>query len=205
MVNYASLHSNVYCKPHFCQLFKAKGNYDEGFGRRPHKELWEGRGEEAGEMAALSTPTHSPQVSKSPPSPGPEPAGPGVEDAPLAKVNVLTATMEALGQGSPEKSRRPSDARRLKISWPPEPECDGGRGRAATPADSGCKPTRAKWPPEDEDDDDDADDDDADDDDSSPPEQTGEASRFRRSSLKERRVPFMPAERASAENTLNCP
>uniref|UniRef100_A0A8C6SCG6 LIM zinc-binding domain-containing protein n=1 Tax=Neogobius melanostomus TaxID=47308 RepID=A0A8C6SCG6_9GOBI len=39
--NYASLHGNVYCKPHFNQLFKAKGNYDEGFGLRPHKELWE--------------------------------------------------------------------------------------------------------------------------------------------------------------------
>uniref|UniRef100_A0A668ADA8 LIM domain and actin binding 1 n=1 Tax=Myripristis murdjan TaxID=586833 RepID=A0A668ADA8_9TELE len=38
--NYASLHNNVYCKPHFSQLFKAKGNYDEGFGHRPHKELW---------------------------------------------------------------------------------------------------------------------------------------------------------------------
>uniref|UniRef100_A0A668ATX3 LIM domain and actin binding 1 n=1 Tax=Myripristis murdjan TaxID=586833 RepID=A0A668ATX3_9TELE len=37
--NYASLHNNVYCKPHFSQLFKAKGNYDEGFGHRPHKEL----------------------------------------------------------------------------------------------------------------------------------------------------------------------
>uniref|UniRef100_A0A3B4XG09 LIM domain-containing protein 2-like n=1 Tax=Seriola lalandi dorsalis TaxID=1841481 RepID=A0A3B4XG09_SERLL len=43
LANYASLHNNVYCKPHFCQLFKAKGNYDEGFGHRPHKELWEGK------------------------------------------------------------------------------------------------------------------------------------------------------------------
>uniref|UniRef100_A0A3B3X8P5 LIM zinc-binding domain-containing protein n=1 Tax=Poecilia mexicana TaxID=48701 RepID=A0A3B3X8P5_9TELE len=45
LVNYASLHNNIYCKPHFCQLFKAKGNYDEGFGHRPHKELWESKGE----------------------------------------------------------------------------------------------------------------------------------------------------------------
>uniref|UniRef100_A0A6Q2YIB7 LIM zinc-binding domain-containing protein n=1 Tax=Esox lucius TaxID=8010 RepID=A0A6Q2YIB7_ESOLU len=42
---YASLHCQVYCKPHFCQLFKAKGNYDEGFGLRPHKELWETKGD----------------------------------------------------------------------------------------------------------------------------------------------------------------
>uniref|UniRef100_A0A3Q3WNR7 LIM zinc-binding domain-containing protein n=1 Tax=Mola mola TaxID=94237 RepID=A0A3Q3WNR7_MOLML len=45
LANYASLHNNVYCKPHFCQLFKAKGNYDEGFGHRPHKELWESKAE----------------------------------------------------------------------------------------------------------------------------------------------------------------
>uniref|UniRef100_A0A3Q2W8L0 LIM zinc-binding domain-containing protein n=1 Tax=Haplochromis burtoni TaxID=8153 RepID=A0A3Q2W8L0_HAPBU len=43
LANYASLHGNIYCKAHFNQLFKAKGNYDEGFGHRPHKEMWEPR------------------------------------------------------------------------------------------------------------------------------------------------------------------
>uniref|UniRef100_A0A7M4FBX8 LIM zinc-binding domain-containing protein n=1 Tax=Crocodylus porosus TaxID=8502 RepID=A0A7M4FBX8_CROPO len=38
--NYASLHGQIYCKPHFKQLFKSKGNYDEGFGHKQHKELW---------------------------------------------------------------------------------------------------------------------------------------------------------------------
>uniref|UniRef100_A0A8C0G5K2 LIM zinc-binding domain-containing protein n=1 Tax=Chelonoidis abingdonii TaxID=106734 RepID=A0A8C0G5K2_CHEAB len=38
--NYASLHGQSYCKPHFKQLFKSKGNYDEGFGHKQHKELW---------------------------------------------------------------------------------------------------------------------------------------------------------------------
>uniref|UniRef100_A0A8C5Q0W5 LIM domain containing 2 n=1 Tax=Leptobrachium leishanense TaxID=445787 RepID=A0A8C5Q0W5_9ANUR len=37
---YAALHGEFYCKPHYQQLFKSKGNYDEGFGRRPHKDLW---------------------------------------------------------------------------------------------------------------------------------------------------------------------
>lgn len=37
---YASLHGQVYCKPHFKQLFKSKGNYEEGFGLKPHKEAW---------------------------------------------------------------------------------------------------------------------------------------------------------------------
>ncbi|KAL4659239.1 LIM domain-containing protein 2-like [Arapaima gigas] len=38
--SYAALQGEFYCKPHFQQLFKSKGNYDEGFGRRQHKELW---------------------------------------------------------------------------------------------------------------------------------------------------------------------
>uniref|UniRef100_A0A8C3U4T8 LIM zinc-binding domain-containing protein n=1 Tax=Catharus ustulatus TaxID=91951 RepID=A0A8C3U4T8_CATUS len=42
---YASLRGNIYCKPHFNQLFKSKGNYDEGFGHKQHKELWAGKNE----------------------------------------------------------------------------------------------------------------------------------------------------------------
>lgn len=38
--SYAALQGEFYCKPHFQQLFKSKGNYDEGFGRKQHKELW---------------------------------------------------------------------------------------------------------------------------------------------------------------------
>ncbi|XP_028931352.1 LIM domain-containing protein 2 [Ornithorhynchus anatinus] len=38
--SYAALHGEFYCKPHFQQLFKSRGNYDEGFGRKQHKELW---------------------------------------------------------------------------------------------------------------------------------------------------------------------
>lgn len=30
----------MYCKTHYKQLFKSKGNYDEGFGEKPHRELW---------------------------------------------------------------------------------------------------------------------------------------------------------------------
>ncbi|XP_024289454.1 LIM domain-containing protein 2 isoform X1 [Oncorhynchus tshawytscha] len=37
---FAALSGDFYCKPHFQQLFKSKGNYDEGFGRKQHKELW---------------------------------------------------------------------------------------------------------------------------------------------------------------------
>lgn len=179
LANYASLHNNVYCKPHFCQLFKAKGNYDEGFGHRPHKELWEGKGE-AGETSSQSNTPTKPNIQT--PTPTSDLESPSVEDSPLAKVNILTATMEALGQGSSEKADRPTETRRLKISWPPrtEPEDTTSRSEAATITDGGSatKPIRAKWPPED-------------DSPSSPPEQVRETPCLRRSSsLKERSLPF---------------
>ncbi|XP_028265181.1 LIM domain and actin-binding protein 1a [Parambassis ranga] len=152
LVNYASLHNNVYCKPHFCQLFKAKGNYDEGFGHRPHKELWESRGE-SGDTSPQSNSLTKPPKSQSP-APASDLESPSVEDSPLAKVNVLMATMEALGQGSSEKADRPAEARRLKISWPPrrEPEDTPSDNSvtASTEVGSAGKPIKAKWPPEDD-------------------------------------------------------
>jgi len=38
--NFASLHGQVFCKPHFMELFKNKGNYDEGFGKEKHSKRW---------------------------------------------------------------------------------------------------------------------------------------------------------------------
>ncbi|XP_045920561.1 LIM domain and actin-binding protein 1-like isoform X2 [Micropterus dolomieu] len=194
LVNYASLHNNVYCKPHFSQLFKAKGNYDEGFGHRPHKELWEGKGE-SGE----TSPQDKPKIPS--PATSSDLDSPSVEDSPLAKVNVLTATMEALGQGSPEKADRPTETRRLKISWPPRTELEDSSGRsgATTTTDGGSasKSIRAKWPPEE-------------DSPSSAPEQARETPCLRRSSsLKERSLPFTLAGQAGntppAEGRKQCP
>ncbi|CAL1280946.1 unnamed protein product [Larinioides sclopetarius] len=38
--NYTKSGRNLYCTPHFKQLFISRGNYDEGFGREQHKEKW---------------------------------------------------------------------------------------------------------------------------------------------------------------------
>ena len=38
--SYAALGGKIYCKPHFKQLFKLKGNYSEGFGEEQHKHKW---------------------------------------------------------------------------------------------------------------------------------------------------------------------
>ncbi|XP_070401301.1 LIM domain and actin-binding protein 1a isoform X1 [Nothobranchius furzeri] len=182
LANYASLHSNVYCKPHFCQLFKAKGNYDEGFGHRPHKELWESKGDDE-VISPQSISLSKPQVQCSPS----DQESPSVEDSPLAKVLVLTANMEALGQGSAEKSDRLAETRRLKISWPPRTEAEDTPSHSrATEGGSSTKPMRAKWPPEE-------------DSSSPPPEQDRGSPCLRQgSSLKERSLAFSAAAQRDA-------
>ncbi|XP_072553240.1 LIM domain and actin-binding protein 1a isoform X3 [Salminus brasiliensis] len=160
--SYASLHSNVYCKPHFCQLFKAKGNYDEGFGHRPHKELWEARGDDLEEQVK-DVPKDST-------------TSPTVEESPLEKVNVLAATLETRAQSASERAEKPVETGRLKISWPPRTDEGEGDSLKAS-VEGGVRPIRPKWPPEG---------------DSSPvsPERAELSSIHRSSSLKERSRPF---------------
>ncbi|CAK6972067.1 LIM domain-containing protein 2 [Scomber scombrus] len=40
MQNYTPLHGEFYCIFHYQQLFRRKGNYDEGFGHTQHKNRW---------------------------------------------------------------------------------------------------------------------------------------------------------------------
>ncbi|XP_042652872.1 LIM domain and actin-binding protein 1 isoform X2 [Tyto alba] len=133
---YASLRGNIYCKPHFNQLFKSKGNYDEGFGHKQHKELWAGKTESE---ESLEKTVHDLNATESPPSPG-------VEDAPIAKVGVLAASMEAKASALPEREERPAETKKLRIAWPP-PSDQSIHGSAL---DEGIKVFKPKWPPEEE-------------------------------------------------------
>ncbi|XP_030632761.1 LIM domain and actin-binding protein 1-like isoform X2 [Chanos chanos] len=157
--SYASLHGNVYCKPHFSQLFKSKGNYDEGFGHRPHKELWTPRTDDeqmeetehpkdSAAEPGLARPV-SEAVSEKEPSPT-------VEDSPLAKVTEVAATLETRAQMT-SPAEKPAvvsmETRRLKIAWPPSLDTEGGSrgpGSAAEGRTGVAKPFRPKWPPEEE-------------------------------------------------------
>ncbi|XP_006264675.1 LIM domain and actin-binding protein 1 isoform X1 [Alligator mississippiensis] len=134
---YASLHGSIYCKPHFNQLFKAKGNYDEGFGHKQHKELWVSKTEneeESMEKSAQTTCTTD------------VPKSPGVEDAPIAKVGILAASMEARTAALPEREEKPAETKKLRIAWPPPSEL-GSQGSAV---EEGIKVFKPKWPPEEE-------------------------------------------------------
>jgi len=59
--NYASLQGRYYCKTHFKQLFKLKGNYDQGFGREQPKMKWlKESGLGYGSHSAPTSPVSSP-------------------------------------------------------------------------------------------------------------------------------------------------
>ncbi|XP_061871531.1 LIM domain and actin-binding protein 1 isoform X2 [Colius striatus] len=133
---YASLRGNIYCKPHFNQLFKSKGNYDEGFGHKQHKELW------AGKTECEESPEKTVHAVNAPESP----QSPGVEDAPIAKVGILAASMEAKASAVPEREERPAETKKLRIAWPP-PSDQSPQGSAL---DEGIKVLKPKWPPEEE-------------------------------------------------------
>lgn len=157
--NFASLHGNVYCKPHFSQLFKSKGNYDEGFGHRPHKELWEPRADEEEGEDAVKSKEQPAAVPRSAESITEKQSTPAEETSPQVKVTDMTAMLETRVQtktSSGEKLQsieRPAETRRLRVAWPPP----GGEGRSETtvvsPGTEGApssRPWRAKWPPEDD-------------------------------------------------------
>ncbi|XP_018581402.1 LIM domain and actin-binding protein 1-like isoform X1 [Scleropages formosus] len=151
LANYASLHGFIYCKPHFNQLFKSKGNYDDGFGHRPHKELWEGQAENGHEGGVELMKEQSTARPRTPSADHLQ--NPLVEDAPLAKVNILAATLEtkanAIVTGEKPVPEKPTETRRLKVAWPPPSE-RGQPAESSSPTLEGgaVRYFHAKWPPE---------------------------------------------------------
>jgi len=91
--NYASLKGEYYCKPHFKQLFKLKGNYDEGFGGTQHKALWVSGGRGTGSPATdrAPDPAHPTEPAHEPVH---EPAHEPVHEPALPRVSLSGLTME---------------------------------------------------------------------------------------------------------------
>lgn len=162
LANYASLHGTIYCKPHFNQLFKSKGNYDEGFGHRPHKELWTPRADE--DETEESEKTEKPKFvipEPTPVKPNPERTPIStqnsiLEESPLAKVTDLAASLETKTQlRSPVDLPSPAsvETKRLRIAWPPPSDGESSlRGTPSSSIESGrggsVRSFRSKWPPE---------------------------------------------------------
>ncbi|MBN3288031.1 LIMA1 protein, partial [Polyodon spathula] len=103
LCNYAALLGEFYCIFHYQQLFREKGNYDEGFGRKQHKDQW------LQKNAQLPTePEHNEEMacrdSKREPSTSEGSQSPADLSTPVQKQ-----TLES----------RSDPPNKLRVSWPP--------------------------------------------------------------------------------------
>lgn len=79
------------------------------------------------------------------------PSSPMVEESPSVKVNVLTASLETRALDASERTEKPVETRRLKISWPPRAdseEASSQSGGCTLAEEAAVCPGRPKWPPE---------------------------------------------------------
>ncbi|NXD06068.1 XIRP2 protein, partial [Nothocercus nigrocapillus] len=133
--NYASLHGQIYCKPHFKQLFKSKGNYDEGFGHKQHKELWNSKDQ------GSSTGNIHIEEKKS-------------INGTLVEPKIITEIDQDFHSGTacihPEilddHLKISTERGRLKITWPPS--TDDTTPKKTFSIEEIAKVNKPKWPPE---------------------------------------------------------
>ncbi|XP_048834204.1 xin actin-binding repeat-containing protein 2-like isoform X4 [Brienomyrus brachyistius] len=130
--NYASLHGHMFCTPHYKQLFKSKGNYDEGFGQKPHKELWNSKKQNnSNEKATINT----------------SPEKDGSRDF-IAQSSIsisekeMTDTKEKDVDKSSEESKKATN--KMSIVWPPQTESP----KKAFNIEEDVKLVKPSWPPE---------------------------------------------------------
>ncbi|XP_045724644.2 xin actin-binding repeat-containing protein 2 isoform X2 [Mirounga angustirostris] len=127
--NYASLHGQIYCKPHFNQLFKSKGNYDEGFGHKQHKDRWNCKNQSS---SVDFTPNEKTNMCKS-----------SAENTTiLGDPNKYLDDGHSKGQR--DDLRKFRERGKLKIIWPPSREMP----KKTFPLEEELKVSKPKWPPE---------------------------------------------------------
>uniref|UniRef100_A0A8D0G038 LIM zinc-binding domain-containing protein n=1 Tax=Strix occidentalis caurina TaxID=311401 RepID=A0A8D0G038_STROC len=133
--NYASLHGKIYCKPHFKQLFKSKGNYDEGFGHKQHKELWNSKDQcsSAGNIHAEET---NPINSKP------------VDPKPITEIDQdLYSGSEGTRPDILDNNLKKSTERgKLKMTWPPSTH--DATLKKTFSIEEVANINKPKWPPE---------------------------------------------------------
>lgn len=112
----------MYCKPHYKQLFKSKGNYDEGFGQKPHKELWSNKNQQ---NSAIKSPSPKKKAIDSKPS---------------------AAQSTAITQGDDEsksvdENKKP--ASKISVVWPPQVDSP----KKSFAIEEELKLVKPSWPP----------------------------------------------------------
>ncbi|NXX87247.1 XIRP2 protein, partial [Urocolius indicus] len=133
--NYASLHGKIYCKPHFKQLFKSKGNYDEGFGHKQHKELWNSK-DRCSSVGNIHVEVSNP-VNTTP-----------VDPKPITEIDQdLYADAEGTRPDTLNNNLKKSTERgKLKMTWPPS--TDDITSKKTFSIEELAKVSKPKWPPE---------------------------------------------------------
>ncbi|NXB29884.1 XIRP2 protein, partial [Eulacestoma nigropectus] len=133
--NYASLHGKIYCKPHFKQLFKSKGNYDEGFGHKQHKELWNSKDQRSSidnTQAEETNPINSVPV----------------DPKPITEVDkdLYSGTEGAHPDILDNNLKKSTERGKLKMTWPPS--TDDATSKKTFSIEELAKVNKSKWPPE---------------------------------------------------------
>ncbi|KFQ75533.1 Xin actin-binding repeat-containing protein 2, partial [Phaethon lepturus] len=133
--NYASLHGKIYCKPHFKQLFKSKGNYDEGFGHKQHKELWNSK-----DQCISVGNTHAEETNPINSIP--------VDPKPITEIDQdLYLGTEGINPDIFDNNLKKSTERvKLKMAWPPS--TDDATPKKTFSIEEVAKVNKPKWPPE---------------------------------------------------------
>ncbi|NXJ28271.1 XIRP2 protein, partial [Dicrurus megarhynchus] len=133
--NYASLHGKIYCKPHFKQLFKSKGNYDEGFGHKQHKELWNSKDQRSSvdnTQAEETNPINSVPV----------------DPKAITEVDkdLYSGTEGAHPDILDNNLKKSTERGKLKMTWPPT--TDDATSKKTFSTEELAKVNKSKWPPE---------------------------------------------------------
>ncbi|KAK2880270.1 hypothetical protein Q8A73_022968 [Channa argus] len=124
--NYASLHGRMYCTPHYKQLFKSKGNYDEGFGQTPHKELWNNKNQQnSAEKTKVKSPSPEKKVMDSRYSPA--------QNTFVTEENDINKTMDDI--------KKPTS--KISVVWPPQTDSP----KKSFTIEEELKLVKPSWPP----------------------------------------------------------
>lgn len=134
MGNYASLHGKIYCKPHFKQLFKSKGNYDEGFGHKQHKELWNSKDQRSSINKTQAEETNP--INSIP-----------VDPKPITEVDKgLYSGTESAHPDILDNNLKTTERGKLKMTWPPS--TDDATSKKTFSIEESAKVNKSKWPPD---------------------------------------------------------
>lgn len=125
--NYASLHGRMYCKPHYKQLFKSKGNYDEGFGQKPHKELWNNK-QNSGEKSKVKSPSTQRKNM----------------DSKYSSNTAIIAVSQENGVKVADDNKKP--ASKISVVWPPQAD----EPKKPFSVEDDIKLVKPSWPPKEE-------------------------------------------------------